>query len=66
MDGKVENKDVKKYLKPLMDYSLIKSQEFEEKCSKDSQDYDSYYEHQRYSTIYDILKLSYDCLPNLI
>lgn len=63
--GKVENKDAKKYLKPFMDYALAKSQEFEEKYSKNSEDDDSYYAHQCYSRRYDILKRAYDQIFNL-
>lgn len=63
--GKVENKNAKKYLKPFMDYTLAKSQEFKEKYSKNSKDYDSYYSHQYYSGRYDILKRDYERLSNL-
>lgn len=60
--GKIENKDLKKYLKPFMDYSLIKFQEFEEKYSKDPEDDDSYYKRQCYSIRCNILKQAYYCL----
>ena len=63
--GKLKNDDVKKYVKPYMDYCLTKSQEFEEKYSKDSKDYNAYNNYQYYSEMYNILRQAYACLPNL-